>query len=116
MTRSGLNSREVAGLAELGDGPRFATNGSRVTNFHGTVEVVAKKMAEHTVHEWIVVLSTARIPWLPPRRCTRPSPPQLAERKLAVTVHIVADPGKRRRGAGMEVPLRAHREGAHETG
>jgi crotonobetainyl-CoA:carnitine CoA-transferase CaiB-like acyl-CoA transferase len=77
---------EVAGLGDLCDDPRFATNGARVANFHTTVEIVGKKMAERTVDEWIAALSKAGVPCAPINSLdTALAHPQLAERKLVVT-------------------------------
>jgi crotonobetainyl-CoA:carnitine CoA-transferase CaiB-like acyl-CoA transferase len=77
---------EVAGLRELRDDPRFATNGARVSNFQATVEVVAKKMAGRTVEEWMAALSKVGVPCAPINTLdTALDHPQVAERKLVVS-------------------------------
>jgi crotonobetainyl-CoA:carnitine CoA-transferase CaiB-like acyl-CoA transferase len=52
----------VAGLEDMAEDPRFATNAGRVKHFDETVARVAEKLREHPVAWWVGRLTAAGIP------------------------------------------------------
>ncbi|MFH0296525.1 CoA transferase [Bradyrhizobium sp. 31Argb] len=56
---------DIAGLSDLKDDERFATNKARVANFDATVERVAAKMTSDTVANWVERLAQVKVPCSP---------------------------------------------------
>jgi crotonobetainyl-CoA:carnitine CoA-transferase CaiB-like acyl-CoA transferase len=52
----------LLGLDEIATDPRFATNTARVTHRHELVPLIAARMAERPVAEWLEILTSAGIP------------------------------------------------------
>jgi crotonobetainyl-CoA:carnitine CoA-transferase CaiB-like acyl-CoA transferase len=53
---------EVAGVAELGTDPRYASNAARIANREALCAQIAAIMASRTMDDWIVALETAGVP------------------------------------------------------
>lgn len=53
---------DAAGLQEIVDHPDFATNAVRVANLDRIVAIVQKRVAQKTVHEWLILLEAAGVP------------------------------------------------------
>jgi formyl-CoA transferase len=103
----------VAGLQQVVDDPRFATNPARVANFDETVALVAEVMRTRTVDAWLEALRAAGVPCSPIHTLDQAlAHPQVAARELLVTTdHPVLG---EMTSLGMPVkfdgePRRAHR-------
>jgi crotonobetainyl-CoA:carnitine CoA-transferase CaiB-like acyl-CoA transferase len=77
----------AAGLDDIADDARFATNVARVANFSATVRLVQERVALRNVAEWIALLTAARIPCSPVHLLDAAlAHPQVASRNLIVKV------------------------------
>jgi crotonobetainyl-CoA:carnitine CoA-transferase CaiB-like acyl-CoA transferase len=78
---------DVAGLAEVRDDPRFATNVARVANFAETVRIVQDQVGRRTVADWIEILTGAKVPCSPVHTIDQAlAHPQVAARNVIVPV------------------------------
>jgi crotonobetainyl-CoA:carnitine CoA-transferase CaiB-like acyl-CoA transferase len=76
---------DVAGLSDIKNDERFATNRKRVANFDATVEVVAARMKQDTVATWTERLGAAKVPCAPVNTVMEAlAHPQVEARRLAV--------------------------------
>lgn len=82
---------EVAGLQDMRDDPRFATNADRVAHFDETVAQVALVMCTRTVKEWLPTLRAAGVACSPIHTLDQAlEHPQVQARQLLVrTQHPV---------------------------
>jgi crotonobetainyl-CoA:carnitine CoA-transferase CaiB-like acyl-CoA transferase len=53
---------EVAGLLDIAEDPKFATNAKRVENREEVVEIISRVIATKTMQEWLDLLNDAGVP------------------------------------------------------
>jgi crotonobetainyl-CoA:carnitine CoA-transferase CaiB-like acyl-CoA transferase len=53
---------EVAGLLDIAEDPKFATNAKRVENREEVVEIISRVIATKTLQEWLDLLNDAGVP------------------------------------------------------
>ncbi len=94
---------KIAGLEDIADDPRFATNPQRVIHREELIPIIAKKMLERTSEEWLSELEKHKIPCGPINTLDKVfSDPQVKAREMVVevphptagSVKLVASPMK----------------------
>ena len=78
----------AAGIAHVGDDPRFTDNAARLENRQACVEAIAPAMRQKTTGEWIATLEPLGVPFGPINRLDQ----------------VYADPQVQHRGLKIEVP------------
>jgi crotonobetainyl-CoA:carnitine CoA-transferase CaiB-like acyl-CoA transferase len=78
----------AAGIAHVGDDPRFTDNAARLENRQACVEAIAPAMRQKTTGEWIATLEPLGVPCGPINRLDQ----------------VYADPQVQHRGLKIEVP------------
>ncbi len=94
---------KLAGLENIADDPRFATNPQRVIHREELIPIIAEKMLERTSEEWLELLEKNKIPCGPINTLDKVfSDPQVLARNMVVevphptagSVKLVASPMK----------------------
>ncbi len=94
---------KIAGLEDIADDPKFATNPQRVIHREELIPIIAKKMLERTSEEWLTELEKHKIPCGPINTLDKVfSDPQVRAREMVVevphptagSVKLVASPMK----------------------